>query len=103
MSETWYDIGDAPRFSASFAVGDVPTDPATITAKVRDPDGTITTYVHGTDAELERDAEGEYALVVPLTKDGVWFVRFEGTGNQADAATEDYVYVRASMFTASGD
>jgi len=80
MTINYYKQGQKVRASCTFAVDDVATDPTTVTAKVMDPSGNVTTYVYGTDAELVRDGTGIYHLDVVTDEEGEWRFRFEGTG-----------------------
>lgn len=58
------------------------TDPESLIVNVRDPSGTITTYVYGTDAIIVRDSEGEYHADIPLTAPGMWVIE-AATSNEA--------------------
>jgi hypothetical protein len=49
-----YDQGDMVRLAATFEIETVDTDPSTITFKILAPDGTVTTYVFGTDVHEDR-------------------------------------------------
>lgn len=92
-----YDIGDAPRFSVTFEVDGAVQDPTTLRFKFKEPGGTETTYIYGTDAELVRDSAGAYHVDLALNTAGVWHVRWVGTGNAAGA--EEYsVKVGRSAF-----
>jgi hypothetical protein len=93
-----YDQGDMVRLAATFEIETVDTDPSTITFKILAPDGTVTTYVFGTDVQLERDAAGAYHVDWSVTKVGTYHYRFEGTGT-AQAAQEGYFYVNKSVFS----
>lgn len=88
---THYDVGDIWQPQASFTVSGTPTDPTNITAKVKNPAGTITTYGPYSGAtggaNVTRVSAGIYKLAVSLDTSGYWFARFEGTGTAA--ATED--------------
>lgn len=55
-------------------------DPTTVTFRIREPDGTLTAKIHGTDPELEKTATGRYRIEWPATMNGVHWYRFEGTG-----------------------
>ena len=92
-----YDVGDSVRMSAAFTVSSVATDPTTITFKMREPDGTVTTYVYGTDAELVKDSTGNYHVDWGTSMSGDFFYRFTGTG-ACVAASEGYFTVKESRF-----
>jgi hypothetical protein len=53
-----------------------PVDPSTITATVRAPDGTETTYSGG---QVTRDSLGVYHVDVVLSQAGPWVYRFDST------------------------
>lgn len=80
-------VGSSPRFHATFSVDDVDTDPTAVTFTWRIGTGDETEWVYGTDPEVEKDAVGQYSVVLPVTAAGVWYGRWEGTG-AAIAASE---------------
>lgn len=82
-----YVIGDGFRLKATFTVDDVVTDPTTVTFKLKDPDGLITTYVYGVNAEVVKVSTGIYYIDVTVSKALTWFYRIVGTG-AVIAATE---------------
>lgn len=93
---TIYDIGDKVRVTASFTNldGDA-ADPTTVTVKVQPPGGTITSYVHGTDDEVEKDATGVYHIDLSTDRPGRWRYRWETTG-LVEAAEDGHFDVRNS-------
>lgn len=94
------EIGDGVILRYTCTVDGVATDPTTITARVQDPDGTVTVYVYLTNSELTKDSTGIFELAITLTKAGQWWIRFEGTG-ACIATTPDYIIsVRDSIFIA---
>ena len=91
-----YDIGDGPYVVCTFRnTSDVATDPSAITARVKTPAGTTTTFTYGTDAALEKTATGVYRLRVTFDAAGRWAVKFFGTGTIV-AAAETIIRVRTS-------
>jgi hypothetical protein len=50
------------------------TDPDTLTLRVRDPEGTVTTYIYETDDIIVRDATGTYHADVLLDAAGMWAI-----------------------------
>ena len=98
MSSPPYIVGDRPRVTATFrsSAGSL-VDPQEVTAQVRAPDGTETTFVYGTDVELVRASVGAFYLDVDLTTGGVWTVRWVGDGTIA-GAEELELRVRPSAF-----
>lgn len=100
MASPVFDIGDDGRVTVTFSVNNTPTDPTTITARVKEPGLPQVSYVYGTDAEVVRSGTGVYYFEIPLTAYGAWSVRFEGTGN-VEAAAEGMFFVRRSAFVAA--
>ena len=94
MSINTYTPGALIRLSAAFTVGNVATDPTTVTCVVRAPDGTETTYNAPT-----KDGVGNYHVDHDLTaaKAGVYAQRWTGTG-ACQAAMEAEFFVAASQF-----
>lgn len=74
-----------------------PVDPTTVLFKLRSPSGVITSYVHGTDAELFQDLVGVYHVDVDVNESGTWFYRFYTTDAVKGAAETEFV-VRRSQF-----
>jgi len=91
-----YDIGDAVKLYTSTPFTDqetsTPTDPDVVRFIVRQPDGTTTAYVYGTDTEVVRDGTGDYYMLVRPDAAGVWRWRVEGesSGGHALAAEESH-------------
>lgn len=54
------------------------TDPTTLTLKVRDGDGTITTYLYPI-SPIVRDSVGEYHADIPMATSGMWAVQWSTT------------------------
>ena len=80
MTINYYKLGQKVRCTVTFTVDGVLTNPTTVTAKIKDPSGNVTTYVYGTDAALVRDSTGVYHVDVVTDKKRQWHFRFEGTG-----------------------
>lgn len=98
MSINVYTKGRLVRFSAVFrnAAGTA-ADPTGVTFKVRNPAGTLTTYVYGTDAELVRDSTGNYHVDYTVNASGEWHSRWEGSGAVV-TAEESQLLVAPSGF-----
>ncbi len=91
-----YDLGDLVRVSGAFrnAAGTL-IDPSTVGFEFRKPDGTITSYVYPTHAQLVKDATGTYHVDIDANAAGTWRWRWESTGT-GQAAEEGAFIVRAS-------
>lgn len=77
-----YDIGDTVKIYTSTPFTDNDTDaamdPNTVNFKVREPDGTTTTYEYGVDGEVVKNATGDYEMIVKPDSAGTWRYRIEG-------------------------
>lgn len=91
------DIGDARRLSVTFTdLAGTAADPDTVTLEVRAPDGTLTSYVHGTDAEVVKDSTGNYHADLEFAQAGRHMVRWIGEGT-VDAVDASEVHVRRNQ------
>ena len=96
MVTTTYDIGDTRRLQATFKdINQELTDPTTVTFTMTEPDGIVTTYVKGTDAELVRNSLGVFHVDWPIAKQGRHAWSLAGTGTVAQKE-EDEFYVKRS-------
>ncbi len=94
-----YDIGDRVRVSASFSdEGAAPSDPSPVRLRYRDPAGTVTTLVYGTDSALVRDGVGAYHADLDADAAGTWYYRAEGEATP-QASGEARFRVRGSAFS----
>ena len=87
MSANVYQVGDKIRLSAAFTdIDSAAQDPGGVQFKIRAPDGTITTYIYSTDAELVKDSTGNYHVDYLIATAGRYRYRFAGvtTGQAAD-------------------
>lgn len=83
--------GTAIVITETFYLDHVPTDPTAVTFYVRHPDGTLDTYVDGTDSEVSNPATGVYVLDLPGTLlPGSYNYRVEGTGAVVAAGEGDF-------------
>lgn len=73
------------------------TDPTAVVCKVKDPEGTITTY-NWPVGTVTKDATGVFLQDVTVNKDGTWSYRFEGSGAVV-AARESSFFVEKSSFS----
>lgn len=61
MSIEVFQVGDMVRLSGAFTdINEAANDPGGVRCKVREPDGTVTTYIYLTDAALIKDSTGNY-------------------------------------------
>lgn len=92
------------RVTATFQDEDgTAVDPATITLKTRDPRGTETSYIYGTDAEVQRQEAGIYLGDITPDRAGRWRFRWESTGTGQTTVIENSFIVQASEFDPYGD
>lgn len=102
MSEATYDVGDLVQATGTFT--DAPTggsahDPTAVSFTMKEPDGTRTTYVYGTDAEVVRSATGIYYVNWSATQEGRHYYRWFATGT-GQAAEEGSFIVRQEQSSA---
>lgn len=81
----------------------VAIDPATVTLKTLSPCGTETSYVYGTDAEVQRQSAGLYLGDITPDRAGRWRFRWESTGTGQTTVIEDSFIVQASKFSPYDD
>ncbi len=87
------EVNDVVRISAAFTDLDgVPTDPTTVTFRVKDPAGAVAVHT----GDVEHDGDGEYHLDADATEAGEWFYRVEGTGAVQESGEGSFV-VRTSL------
>ena len=79
------------RVSADFTLATIDTDPSTIKCYYKDPTGTITTLVYGTDGALVKDSAGKYHVDISAATSGNWYYRFEGTGTVTAANENEFI------------
>lgn len=91
-----YDKGDLVRVSAAFNILGVATDPTTITLKVKNPAGTVSTYTFAL-GQVTRSGTGAYYKDVSVDSVGLWFYRWEGTGAVVSAG-EGYFDAKPTEF-----
>ncbi len=96
------DIGDIVRATATFRnIAGVATDPTGVTFKLRKPDGTTTTYVYPTDAQLVKDSTGNYHVDVTVTLAGFYEWRFEGTGTVTASVDGEFLGATSVFYPAA--
>lgn len=98
MAINRYDKGDLVRVSALFEnSAGTDLDPTTVTFKYKNPAGTTTTLVYGTDAALVKDSTGNYHVDVNANASGLWLYRWESS-TTGQAAQEGQFLVEPSNF-----
>ena len=94
-----YDIGDIIRVSASFKnSASTLIDPTSASVIYKNPSGSSTSLVYGTDAVLEKDATGIYHADVTINQAGRWFIRWSSSGT-GQATEESYFDIRSRKVT----
>ena len=79
------------RLTVTFTnLAGVVADPTGVSFYIRNPDGTATSYVYGTDAELVKSATGIYYVDFAVTLSGRHVYRFVGTGAVATAENGEF-------------
>ena len=73
-------------------------DPDTVTLKTYNPCGQESSYVYGTDSEIQRDSIGYYLGDITPTIAGQWRFRWETTGTGEATVIEDGFNVISSPF-----
>jgi hypothetical protein len=87
-------VGDQPRFKGTFKnLAGTVADPPGVTVDIIAPDGTQTTYVYATDAELVKEGVGIYYVNWLLSQSGQYTIWFKATGTNA---VSDRHYVKVT-------
>ena len=100
MASNTFDIGDRPKYTATFsqASDDTVVDPSTVTFLWRTAVGVETSYVYGTDTEVAKTSTGVYTFSPPvIAAQGKHVCRVKST--TPNTAAELAVAVRRSQFT----
>jgi hypothetical protein len=99
-SDSTFQVGDKVVITSTFtdpAASDALVDPSVVTYKVKNPNGSTSTYTYGTDSEAAKTSTGIYTLKINITMAGVWKWRSYCTGNFQGAAQGSFE-VEASEF-----
>ena len=95
MTTTTRDLGDKCRATVTFKnLSGVDTDPTAVTFNLLEPDGTVTNYVYGVDAELVKSATGIYYVDYTSDQPGRHLYRFVGTGTVAQTVEGEFYSLR---------
>jgi hypothetical protein len=95
MSDKNY-VGQRVRFTVSFTVDDVLTDPTTVTFKTKDPGRNTDSYTYA-GGTVTKSATGVYYRDVELDEEGKWLLYGEGTG-ACDAVDILEIYANPTGF-----
>ena len=95
----YYDMDDQVRVTAKFRdkASDALVDPDTVTVKYKNPSGTTTTKIFGTDAEVVKSSVGVYYIDVDANDEGIWQVRWISTGAGAAAEPDSFGVRKANL------
>lgn len=98
MTGNPYQQGNPVNLIATFLVGTTPTDPTTVTFKVRDPLGVVTSYVYLIDGNVTKLAVGEYQLAYGLPPDaGQYHYEAVGTGACESTMPGEFFVIPSSV------
>lgn len=99
LSSIWYDVGDRVRLSIEIrdtdVEGDPLTDPDFLRFTMKEPNGGLTEFIFGQDAEVVKDGVGLYHVAWDITQAGTHWSRFAASGS-IGAAEERGFKVRES-------
>lgn len=85
LSNVWYDVGD--RVKLSVAIRDLESvetpliDPDVLVFAMLEPEGSLTTYTYGVDAQVVKDGTGLYHVKWDTVAPGLHWSRFQASGN----------------------
>lgn len=97
MAES-YVLGAVARCSLSVRTDDGdPVDPESLAYYMLEPDGTLTTYVYGSDPQIARESMGEYHVDWPTEQAGRHRYRWDGDGVNAGADEESFRVQRSRV------
>lgn len=98
MTGTPYQQGNPVTLDATFLVGSTPTDPTTITFKIRGPDGTLYTYVYLTDVQVTKLETGVYECAFGIPPEwGQYHYEAVGTGTCEATLVGEFYVVASSV------
>lgn len=96
-------VGTTVRIAVQFQDDDgTDIDPDGLTFKKMAPDGTITSLVYGTDADVVRLNTGDYYVDVVPNASGRWRYRWVSTGTGKSTALEGTFVVQYSEIEEDG-
>ena len=99
-----YYVDTTMRIEATFTEddGDL-VDPTTVTFKTMSPTRVETTYVYGTDDEMQRLSAGRYSADIVPDESGRWHYRWITTGTGKAIVMEGDFLVQYSVFVDEND
>ena len=80
-----YDRGDLVRLTATFKVGDTPTNPTAVFLYIRSVTGVLTTLQYGVDGSITRPSTGVYQYDYSASAAGNVTYRWASTGTAQGA------------------
>jgi hypothetical protein len=86
-------LGTTRQLTAEFTAHEVPTDPTDVFLTITAPDGTVTTPTPS------HDGTGRYSYELLLDQEGLWTVRWEGTGTVPVVFTSTIAVSNPSQLT----
>lgn len=93
-----YPLNTSVTITETFTVLGVPTDPTTVTYKVKDPEGTETSYVWTVAPEVTNPGVGIYVLeLAPVTVPGPWLYQIIGTGAVEAAGSGEFTVMQSAI------
>lgn len=94
-----YYVNSPVRLSVAYADEDGnAVDPATVKLKTMSPSGLERSYSYSVDANVLKEATGEYVADITPDIAGRWDIRWESTGTGTTTAQEDTFIVINSAF-----
>lgn len=85
-------VGETVRIDAAWTAGGTADNPGSVAAFAKDPSGNISSL------SVTHDSTGADHVELPLTAEGRWWVRFEGT-SPVPTAAETAIDVEDSHFS----
>lgn len=97
-----YEVGDRIRISTSTPFQDIDAvdiDPDVVTFTVKNPNGTSTDYIYGTDGEVTKAGTGDYDCDIDVDIAGRWYYYIIGetSGGVNRGAHQGYFDVRRKL------
>jgi hypothetical protein len=86
------------RLLATWKLSNVAIDPDTVTVRIINPAGTVTTFIYITNAEVVRDSTGVFRYDLALTVEGIYYYRFEGVGPGVNSSFDGKLECSRSSF-----